>query len=63
MKIDAVIGMFAYTDTGERISVREIEGPDPKSGMIIEKTDSGYAVTGNADPKDEDCVGGVCPIK
>ncbi len=48
------------TDTGEGIRKDVIDG-SPRVGVALEEVGDRYKVVGNG--VNEDCVGGVCPIK
>ena len=54
--IENVIYPYVYTDTGERIEIKDLQGAIVKGAMI---DDNNNVVSGS----DSECVGGVCPIK
>lgn len=61
MRIENIIGMWVYTDDGDRISVHDIDGKPRVGAELIGSSDGYYEVLASA--TDSDCVGGVCPIK
>ena len=61
MIIKDIIGMFAFTDDGQRVHVKDIEGR-VRHGAVLKPQENGkFLVMGAND--NEDCVGGVCPIR
>jgi len=60
MKIEFINYPYAYTDTGERIEIKDIS-TQPNVGDQLEMVGEKYKVM--ASSADSDCVSGVCPIK
>lgn len=60
MKIEFIQGMWAYTDTGERISVKAFK-TQPSVGDSVKYVMGVPTVMGKV--SDSDCVNGVCPVK
>ena len=60
MKIDYINPPWVFTDDKRRINMSEIIGI-PRIGCTLGEDGERFKVTGNN--ANEDCVGGVCPIK